>query len=238
MNDLLTEHFKDIVDLKFTASMESQLDDLAERGGDWEATARVLADFYGEFKRELDEAERVLPKFEQRDEPTDEVCQNCGKPMVIKTGRFGRFMSCTGYPECKTTKPILKDTGVKCPTCGGMVAERKSRKGRTFYGCANYPQCDFVSWDKLAAERCKVCGDYVVEKPRRGGNVVYVCHTDRDARDRARRCERRRRGGRASTRSTCRPDTVDTVAWRGAFGAGTVPLTMPAPNAVTAGARR
>ncbi len=179
VNDLLAEHFKDIVDLKFTASMESQLDELAERGGDWDATARVLAGFYDEFKKELDEAERVLPKYEQRDEPTDELCPNCGKPMVIKTGRFGRFMSCTGYPECKTTKPILKDTGVLCPKDGGMIAERKSRKGRTFYGCANYPACDFVSWDRVAPERCAVCGDYVVEKTRRGGNVLYVCHTDR-----------------------------------------------------------
>ena len=121
----------------------------------------------------------MLPKFEQRDEPTDEVCVNCGKPMVIKTGRFGKFMSCTGYPECKTTKPILKDTGVKCPKDGGMIAERKSRKGRTFYGCANYPACDFVSWDPVAPQPCAVCGDYVVEKRKRGGAVSYVCHTDR-----------------------------------------------------------
>ena len=99
--------------------------------------------------------------------------------MVIKTGRFGKFMSCTGYPECKTTKPILKDTGVKCPKDGGMIAERKSRKGRTFYGCANYPACDFVSWDPVAPQPCAVCGDYVIEKRKRGGGVTYVCHTDR-----------------------------------------------------------
>jgi DNA topoisomerase-1 len=179
VNDLLVEHFKEIVDLKFTASMEGKLDALAEAGGDWAATAKVLGDFYEGFSRELAEAERKLPKYEQRDEPTDEVCVNCGKPMVIKTGRFGRFMSCTGYPECKTTKPILKDTGVKCPKDGGMIAERKSRKGRTFYGCANYPACDFVSWDKVAPQPCAVCGDYVVEKTKRGGAVTYVCHTDR-----------------------------------------------------------
>ena len=116
VNDLLAEHFKDIVDLKFTASMEAQLDELAETrrrlAGDGQGARRVL--------RRVQEASSTrrsakLPKFEQRDEPTDEVCVNCGKPMVIKTGRFGRFMSCTGYPECKTTKPILKDTGVKCP---------------------------------------------------------------------------------------------------------------------------
>ena len=179
VNDLLVEHFKEIVDLKFTASMEGKLDALAETGGDWAATAKVLGEFYEGFSRELAEAERKLPKYEQRDEPTDEVCVNCGKPMVIKTGRFGRFMSCAGYPECKTTKPILKDTGVKCPKDGGMIAERKSRKGRTFYGCANYPACDFVSWDKVAPQPCAVCGDYVVEKTKRGGAVTYICHTDR-----------------------------------------------------------
>jgi DNA topoisomerase-1 len=179
VNDLLAEHFKEIVDLGFTASMEAKLDDLAERGGDWESAAELLGTFYGPFEKELEEAERKLPKFEQKDEPTDEVCPNCGKMMVIKTGRFGRFMSCSGYPECKTTKPILKDTGVKCPKCGGMIAERRSRKGRTFYGCANYPACDFVSWDRVAAQPCAVCGDYVIEKPRRGGSVAYVCHTDK-----------------------------------------------------------
>ena len=179
VNDLLEKHFPDIVDLKFTASMEGRLDELAETGGDWDATAKVLGAFYVDFEKELAEAERVLPKFEQRDEPTDEICVNCGKPMVIKTGRFGKFMSCTGYPECKTTKPILKDTGVKCPKDGGMIAERKSRKGRTFYGCANYPACDFVSWDPVAPQPCAVCGDYVMEKRKRGGGVTYVCHTDR-----------------------------------------------------------
>ena len=179
VNDLLVEHFKEIVDLTFTASMETRLDALAEQGGDWEATAKVLGDFYTGFSKELEEAERKLPRVEQRDEPTDEVCVNCGKPMVIKTGRFGRFMSCTGYPECKTTKPILKDSGAICPKDGGMIAERRSRKGRTFYGCANYPACDFVSWDKVAKERCAVCGDYVTEKQKRGGNVAYFCHTDK-----------------------------------------------------------
>jgi DNA topoisomerase-1 len=179
VNDLLAEHFPDIVSLSFTALMEGKLDALADAGGDWSATANVLREFYVDFSRELEEAERKLPKFEQRDEPTDEICANCGKPMVIKTGRFGRFMSCTGYPECKTTRPILKDSGAICPKDGGMIAERKSRRGRTFYGCANYPACDFVSWDKVAPERCAVCGDYVVEKVKRGGNVSYFCHTDR-----------------------------------------------------------
>jgi DNA topoisomerase-1 len=179
VNDLLAEHFPDVVSLTFTADMEGKLDALAEGAGDWAATAKVLGDFYGDFSRELEEAERKLPKFEQRDEPTDEICPNCGKPMVIKTGRFGRFISCSGYPECKTTRPILKDSGAICPKDGGMIAERKSRRGRTFFGCANYPACDFVSWDRVAKERCAICGDYVTEKAKRGGAVSYICHTDR-----------------------------------------------------------
>jgi DNA topoisomerase-1 len=177
VNDLLGEPFQDIVDLAFTASMEEKLDKVAEGDGDW---VKVLADFYGPFALELASAEEKLPKFEQRDEPTDEICPVCEKPMVIKTGRFGKFISCTGYPECKTTKPILKDTGAICPKDGGMVVERKSRKGRTFYGCANYPKCDFVSWDRVVPEPCPVCGDYVTAKIKRGGVMTLICHTDKE----------------------------------------------------------
>ena len=176
VNDLLAEHFTDVVDLKFTAQMEGELDGVAEKGDDW---VGVLRTFYDKFSRELATAEEKLPKFEQRDEPTDKICPNCERPMVIKSGRFGKFISCTGYPECKTTMPILKDTGAKCPKDGGMIAERKSRKGRTFYGCANYPACDFVSWDRVVPEPCPVCGDYVVAKSKRGGAVAFECHTDK-----------------------------------------------------------
>ncbi len=176
VNDLLAEHFSDIVNLKFTASLEGELDNVEEKGGDW---VDVLRRFYTKFSAELAAAEEKLPKYEQRDEPTDDICPNCGKPMVIKTGRFGKFISCSGYPECKTTRPILKDTGAICPKDGGMVVERKSRKGRTFYGCANYPKCDFVSWDRVVPERCPVCGDYVVAKTKRGGETRYECHTDK-----------------------------------------------------------
>jgi DNA topoisomerase-1 len=176
VNDLLAEHFTDVVDPKFTAIMEGELDGVADRGDDWVA---VLRTFYDKFSLELAAAELKLPKFEQRDEPTDEICPNCAKPMVIKTGRFGRFISCSGYPECKTTKPILKDSGAICPKDGGMIAERKSRKGRTFFGCANYPKCDFVSWDRVVPDPCPVCGDYVVAKNKRGGAVAFECHTDK-----------------------------------------------------------
>ena len=176
VNDLLAEHFPDIVDLEFTATMEGNLDGVAAGTQDWVA---VLRKFYGPFEAELAAAEEKLPKIEVRDEPTDEICQNCGKPMVIKTGRFGRFISCTGYPECKTTRPILKDTGAICPKDGGMVVERKSRKGRIFYGCANYPKCDFVSWDRVVPQPCPVCGSYVVAKSKRGVTTLE-CHADKE----------------------------------------------------------
>ncbi|MGZ3532733.1 MAG: type I DNA topoisomerase [Vulcanimicrobiaceae bacterium] len=177
VNDLLAEHFPDIVDTNFTATMEGDLDKVAEGGQDW---VQLLRKFYGPFSHELEEAEKKLPKLEVKDEPTDEVCPNCGRPMVIKTGRFGKFISCTGYPECKTTRPILKDTGAKCPKDGGMIVERKSRKGRTFYGCANYPNCDFVSWDRVVPEPCPVCGSYVVAKSRRGGQTALECAADKE----------------------------------------------------------
>ncbi len=176
VNDLLAEHFPDIVDLEFTATMEGNLDRVAEGGEDW---VEVLRKFYVPFEAELDAAEKKLPKLEIKDEPTDEICQNCGKPMVIKTGRFGKFISCTGYPECKTTRPILKDTGAICPKDGGMVVERKSRKGRIFYGCANYPKCDFVSWDRVVPQPCPVCGSYVVAKTKRGVTTLE-CHADKE----------------------------------------------------------
>jgi len=175
VNDLLAEHFKDIMDLAYTAKMENELDEVEEHRMNW---VDVLRQFYAPFEHELEEAEKKLPKVELKDEPSDEICQNCQRPMVIKTGRFGRFISCTGYPECKTTKPILKDTGAKCPKDGGMIVERKSRRGRTFYGCANYPACDFVSWDRVVPEPCPVCGAYVTAKSKRGG-VTFVCSKDK-----------------------------------------------------------
>jgi len=176
VNDLLVEHFPKIVNLDFTAKMEGDLDRIAEGREDWIA---LLQRFYSPFENELSLAEQKLPRLELRDEPTDEICPNCGRPMVIKTGRFGKFISCTGYPECKTTKPIVKETGADCPKCGGAIVERRSKKGRTFYGCANYPNCDFISWDAVARERCPVCGSHVVAKSRRGGAAQLQCAADR-----------------------------------------------------------
>ena len=176
VNDLLVEHFPKILNLDFTAQMEGDLDKVAEGHEDWVA---LLRRFYGPFEGELAEAEKKLPRLELRDEPTDEICPNCGRPMVIKTGRFGKFISCTGYPECKTAKPIVKETGAICPKCGGAVVERRSKKGRTFYGCANYPNCDFISWDAVATERCPVCNSYAVIKRNRGGGTRVECAADK-----------------------------------------------------------
>ncbi|HEV3091929.1 MAG TPA: type I DNA topoisomerase [Candidatus Cybelea sp.] len=176
VNDLLVGNFPKILNLKFTAQMEGDLDKVADGNEDWIA---LLRRFYGPFETELEEAEKRLPRLELRDEPTDEICPNCGRPMVIKTGRFGRFISCTGYPECKTAKPIIKETGVACPKCGGSVVERRSKKGRTFYGCANYPNCDFISWDPVVSQKCPVCDSYVVSKTRRGGVTHLECAADR-----------------------------------------------------------
>jgi DNA topoisomerase-1 len=176
VNDLLVEHFPKILNLAFTAQMEGDLDKVAVGRENWIA---LLRSFYGPFASELEEAEKKLPRLELRDEPTDEICPKCGRPMVIKTGRFGRFISCTGYPECKTAKPIVKETGVPCPKCGGAIVERRSKKGRNFYGCANYPNCDFISWDPVVVQRCPVCGSYVVSKTRRGGAARLECAADR-----------------------------------------------------------
>ncbi|HUY10684.1 MAG TPA: type I DNA topoisomerase [Candidatus Dormibacteraeota bacterium] len=176
VNDLLVEHFPDIVDLKFTAQMEGDLDKVADGQADWVA---ILRRFYEPFAERLEEAEKKLPKMEMRDEPTDEICPNCGKAMVIRTGRFGRFISCVGYPECKTTKPILKRIGALCPKDAGDILERRSKRGRTFFGCANYPACDFVSWDRVVPQRCPSCGSHVVVKSKRG--VAHLlCAADKE----------------------------------------------------------
>ena len=146
------------------------------------------------FESELEEAEQKLPRLELRDEPTDEICPTCGRPMVIKNGRFGKFISCTGYPECKTTKPIVKETGADCPKCGGTIVERRSKKGRVFYGCANYPNCDFISWDAVDPERCPVCGSHVVVEDARGGNAAPAVRRQSRARRQRTRSERAGRG--------------------------------------------
>ena len=159
VNDFVLQNFPDIVDIKFTAKMENELDEIANEKRDW---VEVIRNFYGPFAKTLEAAgniERV--KFEEK--PTGESCPNCGKPIVEKEGRFGKFLACSGYPECKYTKSIKKEIGIKCPDCGGELLERKSKKGRTFYGCANYPECKFATSLKPTTQKCPQCGGMLAQ---------------------------------------------------------------------------
>ena len=160
---LMKERFPKIVNLKFTAQMESDLDSIEEGKNDWTQT---LTDFYGDFAKTLEKAKEDMKdvKITLEEDKTDEICDKCGKPMVVKHGRFGRFIACSGYPECKNIKKIVDEIGVNCPKCGGKVIKRKSKRGRIFYGCANYPQCDFVSWDEPTQEKCPQCGKILFKK--------------------------------------------------------------------------
>ena len=176
ITDLLTEYFTNIMDLDFTAKMEEELDDVSRGERDW---VPMLGEFYGPFEEALSNADELMPKI-RMDEETDEVCDcggsdkcehtdTCGKPLVIKTGRFGRFMACTGFPECRKTKPILKKTGVSCPkpNCGGDIVERRARgRGRSFYGCSNYPDCDLILNQQPLPTPCPECAGLMVMKGR------------------------------------------------------------------------
>jgi DNA topoisomerase-1 len=155
VSDLLSQHFPDIVDPKFTAQMEDGLDQIARGERQW---VPFLQDFYQPFEKSLKMADERMEKVKVVDEPTDETCEQCGRPMVIKLGRYGRFIACSGYPECKNTRPLVVKIGVKCPKCGGDLVQRQTKKRRTFYGCANYPACDFATSDKPIPQPCPQCG--------------------------------------------------------------------------------
>lgn len=173
VTDLLSEHFPDVTDVEFTAQLENQLDSIEEGENDWK---KVLADFYYPFKERLDEAGEGMDKIELAEEFTDEECEKCGKPMVVKYGRYGKFQACSGYPECKNTKPFLIKTGVDCPDCEtGELIQRKSKKGKLFYGCTNYPECNFIIWNKPVKEKCLECGGLMVEKRSKKKDSIYQC---------------------------------------------------------------
>jgi len=154
VNDLLAKHFPEIVNIEFTAQMEEELDQVASENKDWVA---VVRDFYTPFEKSLNSAAELMEKVKV-EEATDEVCPKCGRPMVVKYGRFGKFIACSGYPECKTTKPFLVKIGVKCPQCGGELVVKKSKKKRTFYGCSNYPDCNFIVNTRPLTQPCPQCG--------------------------------------------------------------------------------
>lgn len=157
---ILQVYFADIVDVAFTGEMEDNLDNIELGQTPWQ---NVIADFYKGFSEELKVADQEVERIEKEVVMSDEVCEICGKPMAIKEGRFGRFLACSGYPECKNTRPIVKTTGIKCPTCGKDIVEKKSRRGRIFYGCSGYPACTVSFWDKPTGEFCPKCGSMIVE---------------------------------------------------------------------------
>lgn len=160
VSDLIAQYFNRIVNVKFTAEMESSLDKISTGELQW---VNVISDFYGDFSKSLENAEKSLNGVRVKvpkdpDVETDIKCELCGRNMVIRNGRFGKFLACPGYPECKNTKPLVNETKGECPKCGGKILSKKSKKGNTFFGCANYPKCDFVTWDNPTDERCPKCG--------------------------------------------------------------------------------
>ncbi len=166
------EYFPEIIDVEFTVNMETLLDKIAEGDTNWR---KVVGDFYNSFKQDVERAEEEMEKIEIKDEPAGEDCEVCGSPMVIKMGRYGKFMACSNFPDCRNTKAIVKSIGVKCPKCNeGEVVERKSKKNRIFYGCSQYPDCDFISWDKPVGRDCPKCNHYLVDK-KKGRSSQVVC---------------------------------------------------------------
>ena len=175
VTDMLEEYFKDIVDVKFTANLEGELDEVAD--GTLNKND-LLRKFYAPFEETLKNAEEVIGTVEIPDEVTDIPCDKCGRMMVVKQGRFGKFLACPGFPDCRNAKPLLRDTGVACPKCGGKIVERKSRRGRAFFGCDRYPDCDYTTWDEPQQENCKVCGAFMQKHRYRTGRSILYCSNE------------------------------------------------------------
>lgn len=173
--DMLEQYFKNIVDVKFTANLENELDEIAEGKV---AKNDLLREFYDPFEETLEKADEAIGHVELPVEESDVECELCGRKMVIKQGRFGKFLACPGFPECRNTKPLLVDTGVKCPKCGGAIVERKTRRGRNFYGCKNYPDCDYTTWDQPQKETCPKCGSFLLKHHYKNGRALLYCSND------------------------------------------------------------
>jgi DNA topoisomerase-1 len=169
---MLKNHFHDIIDVEFTAGMEEKLDKIEEGEQDW---VQVLDDFYQPFSRTLEKAEEEIGHIKVADEVTEEICDQCGRNMVKKIGRYGKFLACPGFPECRNTKPLLEPIGVNCPRCEGEIVARRSKKGRKFFGCSRFPECGFVTWDQPSKVKCPNCGDLMVEKKKNGKNSYLLC---------------------------------------------------------------
>jgi len=176
ITELMQQFFPEILDVEFTAHMEEELDHIEEGKEDW---VKVLNNFYEPFKKRLEVAEDEMKEVEIKDEVSDELCDKCGKPMVYKMGRFGKFLACSGFPDCRNTKPIVKKIGVKCMKCHqGEIVERRSKKGRIFFGCERYPDCDFVSWDKPVEKPCPTCQGLLVEKRTKTSTTIRCTNCD------------------------------------------------------------
>ncbi|SHK32832.1 DNA topoisomerase I [Clostridium cavendishii DSM 21758] len=172
VNTIVSEYFKQIVDADFTADMETKLDKIEEGAEEW---TEVVKEFFEPLKIAIDKAEKEVSKIVIEDKVSDVPCDKCGKLMVIKHGRFGDFLACPGYPECQNTKPIVEEIDVPCPLCGGKVALKRSKRGNKFYGCSNYPECNFVSWHEPAKEKCKKCNSNMVIRYSKKNGKYLEC---------------------------------------------------------------
>lgn len=178
VTDLMKENFKDIVDVEFTANMEDKIEEVAEGHKAWK---QLIREFYGDFSETMKEAEEKIGQIEIKDEVSDVICEKCGRHMVYKQGKFGKFLACPGFPECRNTKAIVEELDAPCPKCGGKVLIKKSKKGAAFYTCEHNPDsCDFISWNEPTNERCPECGAQLlkVRAFRRNGPISYKCSND------------------------------------------------------------
>jgi DNA topoisomerase-1 len=173
VNDLLTEHFSGIVNIDFTARMEDELDKIANEGLKWR---KVVDDFYQPLEKELQSASKFMQKVKIADKETGEACPNCGKPIIIKTGRFGRFLACSGFPDCKYTTSFQVKTGAKCPECSADIVEKQNKKKRTFYSCSNYPECRFATNYKPLPLPCPECGGLMVVSREKWSKCLRCKH--------------------------------------------------------------
>ena len=172
VTEMMEKYFTRIVDTEFTANMEEMLDAVEVGKQDWK---QILREFYPDFESTLAVAEKEIEKVEVKDDVSDVPCDKCGSMMVYKMGKYGRFLACPNFPECRNTMPILKYIEAPCPQCGARLLEKTSRKNRRFYGCERYPECDFISWDKPADEKCPKCGQYMIEKKNNRGEIIHLC---------------------------------------------------------------
>lgn len=172
--DLLIENFHQLIDVDFTAHLEKELDEVEDGDVDW---VKLLGQFYESFEADLERAESTLEHVHIEDEVSDVECEKCGRMMVIKQGRYGKFLACPGFPECRNTKPITKEVGVNCPHCGKPLVERRGKKRKVFYGCSGYPDCDYVLWNQPTGQLCPICSHPLVEK-RNKGQVTIVCSNE------------------------------------------------------------